>query len=200
MTWLRVGASAFLLLATLVRLPLYSTDNLTSSRPEPYRRTDIGDFDHNGRSDAVFLRHRHVYVELGPRARMVFRTDERTVSVVAADIDHDGDTDVVVLLKSGRLQVLSNNGQGRFSSRTTAARNGHEFETRWTRLPVWEWNWPDRGLTVSTSPNPPPSLTALGAAPADARSSHLNARVEFRPLESDPHASPSRAPPSISLS
>jgi len=77
-----------------------------------------GDFDGDGRPDVALIQDgvdgHHVSVRLSgsPGAVML---DAEVVGVIAADIDHDGDVDLVTTAPSGQVLNWLNDGRGRFT-------------------------------------------------------------------------------------
>jgi hypothetical protein len=77
-----------------------------------------GDFDGDGRPDEVLIEDGagglHVSVRLSGSPGAVL-LDAKVVSVIAADIDHDGDVDLVTAAPSGQVVNWLNDGRGRFT-------------------------------------------------------------------------------------
>jgi hypothetical protein len=77
-----------------------------------------GDFDGDGRPDEALIQDGvdgfHVWVRLSGSPGAVL-LDAEVVGVIAADIDHDGDVDLVTAAPSGQLVNWLNDGRGRFT-------------------------------------------------------------------------------------
>jgi hypothetical protein len=77
-----------------------------------------GDFDGDGRPDVAVIQkgtddsYVHVRLSGSPDAALL---EAKVISVVAADIDHDGDLDLVAMAPSGTLMVWLNDGRGRYA-------------------------------------------------------------------------------------
>jgi hypothetical protein len=77
-----------------------------------------GDFDEDGRPDVALIQDRadgtHVSVRLaGSPGDVVL--DANVVTVITADVDHDGDLDLVRATPSGDVVTWINDGRGRFT-------------------------------------------------------------------------------------
>src|SRR3984893_13929077 len=77
-----------------------------------------GDFDGDGRPDEALIQDGvdglHVLVRLSGSPGAVL-LDAEVVGVIAADIDHDGDVDLVTAAPSGQVVNWLNDGRGRFT-------------------------------------------------------------------------------------
>ena len=77
-----------------------------------------GDFDGDGRPDVALIQDGtagpRVAVRLSGSAGAVM-LDAEVVGVIAADIDHDGDVDLVTAAPSGQVVNWLNDGRGRFT-------------------------------------------------------------------------------------
>jgi len=77
-----------------------------------------GDFDGDGRPDVALIQDgvdgHHVSVRLSGSPAAVL-LDAEVVGVIAADIDHDGDVDLVTAAPSGQVVNWINDGRGRFT-------------------------------------------------------------------------------------
>jgi hypothetical protein len=76
------------------------------------------DFDADGRSDLAVIQEdrgtsRVSVILSGSPHAVTFEID--AVSVAASDIDHDGDTDLVVLRRSNQVVIWRNDGRGHFT-------------------------------------------------------------------------------------
>ena len=76
-----------------------------------------GDFDGDGRADVAVIRDTPIgrRIVLGLSASSVTDLDASVVSLVAGDVDRDGDLDLVTVSTSGLVVVWLNDGHGRFS-------------------------------------------------------------------------------------
>jgi hypothetical protein len=75
---------------------------------------------HPRRTRAVRLQRRSTFACLSLSVRselLTFSATRGVVGVVAFDVDHDGDTDLVILRKDLRVHLWLNNGQGEFVRR-----------------------------------------------------------------------------------
>ncbi len=86
--------------------------------PQPLPQRALGDFDGDGRPDVALIQDdghgRHVSVRLSGLPGVV-TLETAVVSVIAADIDHDGDVDLVAAAPTGEVVTWLNDGQGRFT-------------------------------------------------------------------------------------
>lgn len=80
-----------------------------------------GDFDGDGHPDVALIQDGvdgpHVSVRLSG-SPVVVRLDAEVVGVIAADIDDDGDVDLVTAAPSGQVVNWLNDGRGRFTRQT----------------------------------------------------------------------------------
>jgi hypothetical protein len=77
----------------------------------------FADFDADGVVDTATLRDDRITVSLSDRRiRVRLEALSDTVTFVAADVDHDGDTDLVSLDSGARLRGWNNQGDGSFRS------------------------------------------------------------------------------------
>jgi hypothetical protein len=85
-----------------------------------------GDFDGDGRPDEALIQDgvdgHHVSVRLSGSPGAVL-LDEEVVGVIAADIDHDGDVDLVTAAPSGQVVNWLNDGRGRFTRQQASPSN-----------------------------------------------------------------------------
>jgi hypothetical protein len=85
--------------------------------PQPLPQRAPGDFDGDGRADEALIQDdahdHHVLVSLSGSPSAV-ALEGSVVSVIAADIDHDGDVDLIAAAPSGELVTWLNDGTGRF--------------------------------------------------------------------------------------
>jgi hypothetical protein len=81
-----------------------------------------GDFDGDGHPDVALIQDgvdgHHVSVRLSGSPGAVL-LDAEVVGVIAADIDHDGDVDLVTAAPSGQVVNWINDGRGRFTRQQT---------------------------------------------------------------------------------
>jgi hypothetical protein len=112
--------------ATVARL----NGGFTAYVPPVYPRVALGDFDGDGRRDVALIQGRQdgtgdsvlqVTLSGSPGAAVLKTT---IISVVTADIDHDGDLDLVAVAPSGNLVIWINDGLGHYTLQE--ALHGHE--------------------------------------------------------------------------
>jgi hypothetical protein len=152
-----------------------------------------GDFDGDGRPDVALIQDGsdgpHVSVRLSGSAGVVM-LDAEVVGVIAADIDRDGDVDLVTAAPSGQVVNWLNDGRGRFTRQQASPSD--------SLSPVM--------IVVNSLRDQPVALGAT-APPGDPGARHETAVTHIRP-HTDPQAfdvdalllqSP-RAPPLFSVS
>jgi hypothetical protein len=78
----------------------------------------VADFNRDGSPDRVSSHRTVVSVALSrfhsPTVQLVHLTP--VVGLLAADVDHDGDVDVLTLTSAGRIRLWKNDGHGRFAA------------------------------------------------------------------------------------
>jgi hypothetical protein len=86
--------------------------------PQPLPQRALGDFDGDGHPDVALIQEdghgRHVSVRLSGLPGVV-TLETAVVSVIAVDIDHDGDVDLIAAAPTGEVVTWLNDGQGRFT-------------------------------------------------------------------------------------
>jgi hypothetical protein len=86
--------------------------------PQPLPQRALSDFDGDGRPDVALIQDdghgRHVQVRLSGLPGVV-SLETTVVSVIAADVDHDGDVDLIAAAPSGEVVTWLNDGRGRFT-------------------------------------------------------------------------------------
>jgi hypothetical protein len=94
------------------------TPGFTPFVPQALPQGAPGDFDGDGRPDVALIQDgvsgHHVSVRLSGSPGAVL-LDAEVVGVIAADIDHDGDVDLVTAAPSGQVVNWLNDGSGRFT-------------------------------------------------------------------------------------
>lgn len=80
-------------------------------------QTAEGDFDGDGRPDVATIRDTPVgrRIQVGLSGSSITDVTANVTSLLAADVDHDGDLDLVAVSRTGRVQVWINDGHGRFT-------------------------------------------------------------------------------------
>jgi hypothetical protein len=90
----------------------------TAFLPQPLPQGAPGDFDGDGRPDEALIQDGvdglRVWVRLSGSPGAV-PLDAEVVGVIAADVDHDGDVDLVTAASSGQVVNWLNDGRGRFT-------------------------------------------------------------------------------------
>jgi hypothetical protein len=85
----------------------------------PVSLSASGDFDADGVADQATLDHEQLAIRLSSHRGVVhLKALPQTLTVAAADIDHDGDVDLVSLARHGSLRFWHNEGAGTFTVRT----------------------------------------------------------------------------------
>ena len=86
----------------------------------------IGDFDGDGRSDSAEIQDSadglRISIALsGPSGTATLKA--AATELVGADVDHDGDIDLVALTSAGEVLILLNDGHGRFTRQEASRAN-----------------------------------------------------------------------------
>jgi hypothetical protein len=156
---LRLALSSALFLAPLsLWLPSKSPDAFTALVPQVLPHRALGDFDSDGRIDTALIQEGgRISVRLSSSSSAV-RLEASVSSVVEADIDHDGDLDLVAATPTGEVLVWLNDGYGRFTLKapSDARRLSSEPAVAWT---VWL-----RPIAVGTKPSSPPAPIRIEVA------------------------------------
>jgi hypothetical protein len=91
-----------------------------------------GDFDGDGRQDLALVQDGadglHVSVRLSGSSGAL-SLEASVVGLIAADIDHDGDLDLVAVAPTGQVIAWLNDGRGRFTAQEASHSNGLSPET-----------------------------------------------------------------------
>src|SRR5258708_4058204 len=99
-------------------VPLKRARAFTPFVPQTLPQSAWGDFDEDGRPDVALIEDgaggTRLSVRLSGSPADVL-LDARVVSVITADIDHDGDLDLVGTAPSGDVVTWINDGRGRFT-------------------------------------------------------------------------------------
>jgi hypothetical protein len=122
----RFAATAIVPALCLAALSVYPSSAHAATAP---------DFDGDGVPDQIVLPsppETNIIVRLSTRRAQVLKLSGRVLSVVAADVDHDGDLDLSALSeRRGVLVWLNQGGPGRFSRlKKKPAPRGYEFSGR----------------------------------------------------------------------
>jgi hypothetical protein len=107
------------------------------------------DFDADGRPDVAFIQagrdgSRIVLALSGSRDAVALDMD--AVSVATGDVDHDGDTDLVVATSSNRVVIWLNDGRGHFTEERPAPSRDLSPETKVANA------WPDDLAGIGPTP------------------------------------------------
>jgi hypothetical protein len=91
-----------------------------------------GDFDGDGRQDLALIQNSadgsHVSVRLSGSS-FVLSLDASVAGLIAADIDHDGDVDLIAVAPTGQVIAWLNDGRGRFTLQQASHSNVLSPET-----------------------------------------------------------------------
>lgn len=161
------------------------------------------DLDEDGVGDVATVGDGSIEVWLSSEAApVVLHGSHHALSVRAADIDHDGDTDLVSLSRHGGIRFWRNDGFGTFTA-TTHIR---------PRAPAWPLGIQPgfAGVSSDSSSSSPAVVLPGGASPCAvapaarvARCTHrlaVSTHPEFVPLSAALAHTPSRAPPVVARS
>jgi hypothetical protein len=116
----RLAFGALILVGSVVGATIATTwdRGFTAYVRPAFPHAALGDFDGDGRPDVAIIQrgtddsYVHVRLSGSPDAALL---EAKVISVVAADIDHDGDLDLVAMAPSGNLMVWLNDGRGRYA-------------------------------------------------------------------------------------
>jgi hypothetical protein len=113
-----LALAVLILLGGVVRAAVTRTPGFTPFVPQALPQGAPGDFDGDGHPDVALIQNgadgSHVSVRLSGSPGIV-TLDAEVVGVIAADIDHDGDVDLVTAAPSGQVVNWLNDGSGRFT-------------------------------------------------------------------------------------
>lgn len=165
-------------------------ETFTPFVPQAPPQRALGDFDGDGRVDTALIQDgagdRRISVQLSGSPNAV-HLETPVTGVIEADVDHDGDLDLVAATPSGDLLIWLNDGYGRFTRQAASSTRGVSggpviIQTAWAEAMV---------LNVRTPVVPPPTraetiVTATKIRPPTACSA-LHTRCPILP--------PLRAPP-----
>jgi hypothetical protein len=99
--------------------PSTSPGKFTPFAPHTLPQSAEGDFDGDGRSDLALIQDSDAGSKVSVRLSGSFDVTSLGTGVaglVVADVDHDGDLDLVAVAPSGQVIVWLNDGRGRFTS------------------------------------------------------------------------------------
>jgi hypothetical protein len=192
----RIALSVLLLVGALAAgfAPRKSPATFTPFAPPALPQRAVGDFDGDGRIDTALIQDgegdRRISVQLSGSPEAV-RLEARVASVIEADIDHDGDLDLVAVTPSGELLIWLNDGYGGFTrqaeSRTAGLSGGPVIaQTAWAEATV---------LDVRTPVVPPPARAEAIATATRIRPPTACSALDTR----SPILPPVRAPPAFSI-
>src|ERR1700674_5504499 len=96
-----------------------SPSGFTPFTPQALPQHAQGDFDGDGRQDVALVQDgadgSHVSVRLSGSSGAL-SLEATVVGLIAADIDHDGDLDLVTVAPTGQVIAWLNDGRGRFTA------------------------------------------------------------------------------------
>jgi hypothetical protein len=161
------------------------------------------DFNGDGVLDRIVLPRppeTNIVVRLSGGAPQVLKLSDRVISIVATDIDHDGEIDLSALSERRGVFIWLNKGKGSNGHLKALKRKHHSRDfSLTTRRPL--------ASAPESSPDGPAATSTLDdrdRLACDERGAHelsqrptINQRSSVLPALSDPHAGacPSRAPP-----
>jgi hypothetical protein len=109
-----------------------SPDRFTPFAPHALPQRAQGDFDGDGRQDLALVQDGadglHVSVGLSGSSDGLL-LEGTVVGLIAADIDHDGDLDLIAVSPTGQVLAWLNDGLGRFTVQEASHSNGLSRET-----------------------------------------------------------------------
>jgi hypothetical protein len=109
-----------------------SPQGFTPFTPSALPQHAQGDFDGDGRQDLALVQDgvdgSHVSVRLSGSSSAL-SLDASVVGLIAADIDHDGDLDLVTVAPTGQVIAWLNDGRGRFTVQEASRSNSLSPET-----------------------------------------------------------------------
>jgi hypothetical protein len=123
-----------LLILACTRWPAASSslDQFTPFAPHALPQRAQGDFDGDGRQDLALVQDGadglHVSVKLSGSSGGLL-LEATVVGLIAADIDHDGDLDLIAVAPTGQVIAWLNDGLGRFTVQEASHPNGLSRET-----------------------------------------------------------------------
>jgi hypothetical protein len=133
--------------------------------PQPLPQRALGDFDGDGRPDVALIQEgiggSHVSVRLSGSAGAA-DLGTTVVSLITADIDHDGDLDLVAAAPSGQVVTWLNDGRGRFTRQEASRARGLAPEA--AIAATLQERPAALGMTASSVPPPSRSATAVDVA------------------------------------
>src|SRR5579864_6528915 len=109
-----------------------SPQGFTPFAPSALPQHAQGDFDGDGRQDLALVQEgadgSHVSVRLSGSSSAL-SLEATVVGLIAADIDHDGDLDLVTVAPTGQVIAWLNDGRGRFTVQEASPSNSLSPET-----------------------------------------------------------------------
>jgi hypothetical protein len=128
----RLALGLFILACTRWPAASSSPDRFTPFAPHALPQRAQGDFDGDGRQDLALVQDSadglHVSVTLSGSSGGLL-LEATVVGLIAADIDHDGDLDLIAVAPTGQVIAWLNDGLGRFTVREASHSNGLSPET-----------------------------------------------------------------------
>lgn len=191
--WHACSASALALFVSGLVAPAPAPVHAWPARPIP--QTSAADLNGDGLSDTVTVSHGRVRVHLSNHAHVRLGGSRHIVGLAVADIDRDGDRDLVAMSSRGVLHIWRNDGRGHFSRQSfEPARSQRTTFRSSSGVVVSDHSTAD--FASEDLPGPPPFiLTRLVTLPALIRGGHgVPPLVDaYRPLLVQPDSS--RGPP-----
>ena len=115
---LDLALAVLILLGGMLRAAATTAPGFAPFVPQTLPQGAPGDFDGDGRPDVALIQNGadgpHVSVRLSGSPGVV-TLDAEVVGVIAVDLDHDGDVDLVTAAPSGQVVNWINDGRGRFT-------------------------------------------------------------------------------------
>jgi hypothetical protein len=100
------------------------TRGFSTFSPTTLPQRAIGDFDGDGRPDVARIQHTAGHSSIAvqfARSTVTVQLDSNIIALVEADVDHDGDLDLIGATPTGEILVWINDGIGDFTPQRTSS-------------------------------------------------------------------------------